>query len=172
MSRNSFILAAFAALLVLGTSIRPAMAYFSCYTEAAGAKEILLSDDTEIDEPAVEDWIKHLVVTNTGDSAVFVRAKAFAADRYSLSCGGQNWTGTQEDGYCYYRLPVETGAKADELLVKISGIPEDELLRDGDGFNIAVIYEAVPVRYNEDGSLKAFNDPAEVWNQELIVVSE
>ena len=34
MSRKQYFLAAFAALMLLGFTIPPAMAYFTCYTEA------------------------------------------------------------------------------------------------------------------------------------------
>ena len=172
MRRKGSILAAFAALMVLGFSISPAMAYFTCYTEAEGVKVVKFSNDTTIDEPEVKDWVKHLVITNTGDGAVFIRAKAYAPSKYPCTYSGTNWDLTQDsEGFVYYKLPVAAGAKAEELLVNIdANLPEDTMY--GEAFNVAVVYEAVPVRYNEDGSLKAYNDLTDVWVQPFTVIDK
>ena len=42
----------------------------------------------------------------------------------------------------------------------------------GEAFNVAVVYESVPVRYNEDGSLKAYNDLTDVWVQPFTVIDK
>ena len=133
---------------------------------------VKFSDDTTIDEPEVKDWVKHLVIANTGDGDVFVRARAYAPSKYPCTYSGKNWEDkVADDGFVYYKEPVKVGEKADELLVYIdTDLPEDTMY--GDGFNVAVVYEAVPVRYNEDGTLMAYNDQEEVWVQPLIVIDK
>lgn len=172
MSRKGYIAAAFAALMVFGFSIPPAMAYFSCYTEAEGAKVVHFTDDTTIEEPTVKDWVKHLKITNNGRGTVFVRATAYAGGGHQkdLEYKGTGWV-AGDQGYWYYVNPVAPGETAEELLVEIKNVPEDGEATPEDSFNVAVVYEAVPVRYEDDGTPKKYNDP-EVWAQDLIVVEE
>ncbi len=173
MSRKGYLLAAFAALLVLGFSISPAMAYFTCYTEAEGVKIVKISEDTTIEEPVVKDWVKHLAIKNTGDGPVFIRATAFAADRFGLSAEGSNWessTALKSGDFVYYTKALEPGEMADELLIKISNVPEKEALELGDSFNVVVVYEAVPATFNEDRSPKYKDE--DVWAQDRVVIKE
>ncbi len=172
MSRKGYVLAAVAALMLFGFTLPPAMAYFTCYTEAEGVKAVHFSDSTTFEEPEVQDWVKHLKITNSGKGAVFVRATAFAGSKYqkALVYSGKGWV-EGDRGYWYYVNPVEPGDTAEELLVQINNVPKDEEVQNGDSFNVAVVYEAVPARYEEDGTPKKYNDP-ELWEQDLIVVDE
>lgn len=156
------VLALAAVALALMAQLPMAWGYFSTYTEAKG--RVVLQPwkvETEINEK-VSDWTKHVVVTNSADgSPVYVRAKAFAGEGLDITYEtGGNWT-LGEDGYYYYNGILEPKAETPELLVKINNPPKEG--EDGQQFNVVVIYESTPVRYNEAGD--AFAD----WQKELHV---
>ena len=148
--KHKFLLpAALAFALILGVSVQSAMAYFTTYASAVGGYSITLSgSDTDMDED-FSGWQKRVVVSNTeGSMPVFVRARAFSGDAYTLTYSGEGWT-PGSDGYYYYTPMLEGGAVTTELLVNISGVPED--VQSGDNFNVIVVYETTPVLYNEAG---------------------
>ena len=149
MKRAKILLAALALLLVIGVSVPSAMAYFTAYTEAQGAQSLTLAPKTTFEETEVQNWTKHLVMQNTGESPVYVRARAFAGSEFTLTYSGNGWS-DGGDGYWYYGAILEAGQSSEELLVAIGNIPQD--VKEGDGFNVAVVYEATPVRYDENGN--------------------
>lgn len=152
MKRRNILLAALAMTLVLSMSIGPAFAYFTTSTSANGSFAIDVKSTTDITEQ-FDSWTKHVAVTNDeGSEPVYVRARAFADSDHALTYSGTGWTaGT--DGWYYYSAILEGGQSTGELLVAIGGIPENP--EDGDNFNVVVVYEATPVRYNADGSAQA-----------------
>lgn len=181
MKKNKILLAALALIMALGLGIGSAMAYFTTYVTAKGGMPVRLGDKTTITEPEVKDWTKHLVVTNNGTNAVYVRARAYApADlelQYVNASKNGPWTYNEKDGYCYYSIILpgkdpdvdeedesEEAAKArssSELLVKIDKVPKDA--KEGDDFNVVVIYESTPVLYDKDGN------PYADWTQTVKV---
>ncbi len=164
MKKSKWILPALlAASLVIAASIPSAMAYFTTYTEASGVLPLDLGNETTIEEPTVTDWTKHVVVTNTGDADVFIRARAFAASAYKLTYSGTGWS-DGGDGYWYYADPIAPAGETQELLIAIGDIPTE--VAEGDEFNVAVVYESVPVRYDENGA--AFAD----WTQTVHTVQD
>ena len=54
------------------------------------------------------------------------------------------------DGYYYYTPIVNAGETTTILKVLIGNVPED--VKEGDEFNVIVIYETTPVQYREDGT--------------------
>ena len=152
--KHKFLLpAALAFALILGVSVQSAMAYFTTYASAEGGYSISLpGSETDMGED-FSGWQKRVVVSNTEDSMpVFVRARAFAGDAYTLTYSGEGWT-PGSDGYYYYSDVLPGGAETTELLVNIDGIPED--VQSGDNFNVIVVYETTPVLYSEAGDAYA-----------------
>ncbi len=150
MKKNYKFLAVLAVVLVLGSSIGSAWAYFTTYTSAKGGYVMKLGDETEIGEKFSE-WTKHVSITSDENSEpVYIRAKAFCGSQYTLvySSANNKWT-EGEDGYYYYSDIVYGGQATEELLVKIENVPEGE---DADSFDVVVIYETTPVLYHEDGT--------------------
>lgn len=151
MKKSAILLAAAAAVLVMTASLPLAWGYFSTYTEAKGGIPLQpWEHETQIREE-VYDWQKHVVISNSADaSPVYVRAKAFGGDEYGLTYEtGDSWT-LEEDGFCYYNGILQPGEETTELLVTIRNLPEDP--EKGQEFNVVVIYESTPVRYDEAGA--------------------
>lgn len=118
-----------------------AYAYFTSYVEAAGSHEVVLGEETEINEEVV-DGNKKIVIKNAEDSAraAYVRARAFAGSEIadSLEYSGDGWT-AGNDGWYYYGDPIEPGESTSELLVQVKGRPAD----DDAIFSVTVVYESV-----------------------------
>jgi hypothetical protein len=158
MKIRNKILTALAILLVLVITVQSALAYFTTYVTAAGSVTLKLGEQTVIEEPDVQEWTKHIVISAKEDSEpVWVRAKAFAPAPYELQYSGEGWT-DGGDGYWYYNDIVTVDKSANELLVKIENIPEE--VEVGENFNVIVIYEAVP----------AFEGKEADWSKDQIIV--
>ncbi len=164
MNRKTIIALALMVLLVLCAGVGTALAYFTAHTDAAGQVPIALGSTTTIDEPTVEDFVKHVVISNEGPESCYVRARAFSGSAYELIYSGSGWS-DGGDGFWYYEGILAEGEKTTELVVEIKNVPEDAA--EGDQINIAVVYEATKVLYNEDGSAK---EPD--WNLAAIVEGE
>jgi hypothetical protein len=162
MKRRTLILTIAAFVLIFGMSIGSAMAYFTTYVTAQGGKTIHLGSTTEVSEPQISDWTKHVVVTSDeGSQPVYVRAKAFAGSQYNLvySSADGSWA-PNDDGYYYYNNILNGGESTSELLVRIENVPEDT-----DDFNVVVVYESTPVLYDTAGN------PYADWSQSVILDS-
>jgi len=149
--RKSYILPVLAVVLVLGAGMGSAYGYFTTYTEAAGGFAIKLGDSTDINE-TFSAWTKHVSITSREDSQpVYIRVKGFCGSEYELEYIDESgkWS-LEEDGYYHYRDIVYGGESTDELLVRIGGIPEE--VAEPTEFNVVVIYESTPVRYDEAGN--------------------
>ena len=142
MKKTGIMMAVLAMLLVLGSHIDTALAYFSTYAPAKGGYTIHLGSETEIKEKVAE-WTKHVTITVDEDSdTVFVRVKAFAGSIYTLTYSDEAGTWTPgADGYIYFASPVKGGGSTDTLLIRIGDVPE----KDVESFNVAVIYETLGV---------------------------
>jgi len=169
------ILAAGALSLVLacGAGIGRAYAYFTSYVEARGMHPIHLGDWSEINEKYTH-WHKAVTLTNKADSydAVYVRAKAFVGEEYSLTyTKGSGWSGPDGEGFYYYDTVLEPGESTTVLDVDILGadgkpvkVNEDDAERT---VNVVVIYETTPAIQNgtdADGNIQYL--PAD-WNRPL-----
>ena len=154
MKKKNVFLLALAVVLVLSASVSAAFAYFTTYAEAKGGYEIEMGE-THIREDFY-DWTKRVTVVSDEDAQpVYVRARAFSGSQYPLSYSGEGWT-QGSDGYFYYDQILYGGQVTSELVVRISGVPEDAV--PGSGFNVVVIYETTPVQYDENGN------PYADWN--------
>ncbi len=154
MKRRTLYLAALALILVLGAGIGESLAYFSTYAEAKGGYVIELGDRTELKEE-FSNWTKRVTVVSAEDSEpVFIRVKAFCGSRYSLSYLDESgrWS-LGDDGYYYYSEIVPGGGSTAELQIRIGNVPAS--VKDGDSFNVIVIYESSPARWREDGTAYA-----------------
>ena len=81
---------------------------------------------------------------------MYIRAKAFCGSAYDLVTwmNPADWS-LGEDGYYYYDGIVNGGEVTEELQVRIENVPED--ITDPASFNVVVVYESTPVRYDEAG---------------------
>ena len=159
MKRFGIITGALCAVLILLSSVGPAMAYFTTYTRAKGGYTLTGASKTEITEQ-FEDWTKSIRITNfEGGGPVFVRVKAFAGSEYALVWSGDgNWR-DGGDGWWYYIPVLEaqtrledgslSGGTASGLSVSIMNVPTDA--EPGDSFNVIVVYESTPVQYDDAG---------------------
>ena len=151
MNKKKLILPLLAVILVLTATIQPALAYFTTYTRAKGGYTIHQGSTTTIDEE-FDDWTKHLVITNKEGKPVFVRARAFAGEAFTLEYSGGGWS-DGGDGWWYYNAPLAAGeSTAGALDIRINNVPQATAEA---GFNVAVVYESTPVLYKPDGSAYA-----------------
>ena len=149
--RTGIILAAAAALSITAAGMGTARAYFTTYALVRGGFPIKVGDRTEITE-TFSNWTKHLQITNeAGSEPVYVRAKAFCGDAYTLEYVDESgkWS-LGEDGFYYYSDIVNGGETTEELQVKILDVPVD--IKDPLEFNVVVVYESTPVQYDADGN--------------------
>lgn len=161
MKRLSIVLSGLLLAMVLSLSIGTALAYFTANTEAEGGIKVNFGNYEEIKED-LSDWTKHVTITSKADSEpVYIRAKAFVGSQSGLTLdySGTGWTGNpasdwarnvDAEGFWYYNGIVYGGGSTSELLVKIDGVPKDA--KEGQDFNVAVVFESTPVRYDANGN--------------------
>lgn len=157
--------AAACSALILASSIAPAFAYFSTYERALGGYTIHL-DDYEEHWEDVKDWTKHVKIKNQDKSNehVYVRVRAIAGEEVMKTLvysAGDKWN-VGADGYYYYSDPLAPGEETTQIDVKINSIP---ITVDPESFNVVVVYECCPVRYDEAGNPKPAN-----WDEEYQVL--
>ena len=147
MKKRHIILGVLAIVLVLCSTIGMSFAYFTTYASSQGG--YVNMSQPRIDEK-FENKKKTIWITNSDNaSPIFVRAKVFSGSEYELSYDtGANWTFNTSDEYWYYNVPLLGGERTTDLIASIDKIPEG--LKNGDEFNIVVIYESVLAVYNGD----------------------
>ena len=143
-----------------------------------------MGDETEITEDFA-DWTKKIEISSREDSEpVYIRARAFCAE-YSLEYSGDGWIrvppklpAAEETGdyWYYYDGILEGGKTTSPLNVMIKDVPKkenedpDKNPEIGDRFNVIVIYESIPVKYDSDGTRY---QPWEIdWDDEKLEVVE
>lgn len=168
MKKKYIVLLLLIAALVFSASIGGALAYFSTYTTAMGGYPVAL-DNSPKPKETYESGVKHLTIENTGDGAIFVRAKAIATEGVTLTyTQGDNWTDSNlsgaDDGTGYYYYgkalegkDAEAGKETTELQIKITFPPhpvtdENATFKKGDEVNVLVLFESVPAMYKADGT--------------------
>ncbi len=163
MKKGSLCLAALAVVLVLGAGVHNIWAYFTTYAQAQGGYVVELGDKTQIKEEFA-DWTKRVVITSSEDSQpVYVRAKVFCestlVERLEYEYPEADWTYNEDDDYFYYQHILDAKQETSELLIRINLKEEfdpatGEILENevGDNFNVVVVYECTPVRYDEAGN--------------------
>lgn len=159
MKRNYLVLSLLALVLVLGLSVGNAWSYFTDSTWAEGS--VSLKKPTTTITEIVENKQKKLTITNNRESVpVWVRARAFVPAAFvdeDSNTSGNGWSAGGLEEWHEYSEPLAPGASTDELIVTFS-FPEPYSetntggVREGDEYNIVVIYECLPVSYDADGN--------------------
>lgn len=162
MKRNYMVLTLLAVGMILTAGIGQTWAYFTTYVEVEGGYPVQLGSrsETHIDEE-FSNWTKHVRITNEeGSAPVYIRARAFCGSTYQLNYTSPSgkWAVNANDGFYYYSDILNGGETTEELLIKIENIPED--VTDPKAFNVVVVYESTPVRYDEAGNPYANWDEA------------
>lgn len=146
-------LTAIAVMLVMSAAMGSAWAYFTTYTMARGGVVLHMGHEEKVKED-FSGWQKTLNISCMADSRpVYVRARAFCAD-YDIAYNGQHWT---VDGDWAYYIPdsrtlapgTDLAAAGDELKVAIGVPPGAEGFKDGDTFNVIVVYETTEAQYDQ-----------------------
>lgn len=173
MKRKSILLAAVAVLLVLGLRVSPIWSYFTDSSYANGGLPITVEPTTTVRERYGQQY-KFVQITNTGKNPVYVRARVYSslptnvtASAWSEGTGGWYYYGSEENP-TILNPSESTGSLdpehiddllGDENLFKVwIDFPKPEEATDGMSYNVIVVYESVPVQYDEDGS------PYADWN--------
>lgn len=152
-----------ALVLLLGSSIKGAMAYFTTYASAKGGMKISLGDSTTITEE-FKDWKKIIRIENTGNMDCYVRVKVLAGAQYTITASGSGWS-QGKDGYWYYANPVAPGAKTEALTAAIQ-VPKNLTT----SFDVVVVQECTPVIYDKDGNLTGAE--AADWSRAAVYAGE
>lgn len=167
MKKRSIFLFALSIALILATSMGSTMAYFTTYVTASGGYVLRLNsipdrpgDETEIEEQ-FEDWTKHVRITSSDEARpMYVRVRAYAGSQFLLTYEGNNWEmgwiykngqPVKPDGYYYYKHILNGGERTTELDIHITFNEELGIAND-DHFDVIVIYETVPVQYDDSGN--------------------
>ena len=175
MNKRKLILTFLVFALIICANIQPAIAYFTTFTYAKGGHPIYLRDTTRIEEQFSQQK-KHVRIRSEDNSEpVWVRAKVFYAYQgiERIDIEGTKWQRDEtsdENGYYFYNYvdPLPGGGVTDELTVTIHTKSNETIKPDeGDQYNVIVIYESTPVRYNENGQIIAVN-----WNTHLLQYNE
>ena len=157
MKNKTLLLAFVAVALVAAMGIAPAWAYFTDSDTVAGAIPVKVKPKTDIYE-SYKEGVKHVVVTNDADSSmpVYVRARVYASNVFTLTISGESWTGPTEEWY-YYDGIVDPGGETTQLDIKVEFPPYKSATQPtgaefGDNYNVVVMYESTPVQYDAEGN--------------------
>jgi hypothetical protein len=148
-------LAAAALAIVATLGIGSAMAYFTTYVLADGGVELSMGSSITIPKEKMDLHYKIVSIENTGDYDCYVRVKAFVgAENGELvfSDVDGRWT-PGADGYYYYSDIVKPGETTGTIKIAVNGLlvkPEA-----GEAFNVIVVEECTPVRFDENGNAYA-----------------
>lgn len=141
-----------ATLVMIGVaSVGPAMAYFTDSHKATGTVAVNLGDTNLTPNESVEDMVKTIQITNSGDYDVFIRVKAIYGSTVTVTqSSGDKWT-LNDDGYYYYSDIVEAGGTTEALQLEITP-PSDT---SQESFNVIIAEEATRANYASDGTATA-----------------
>ena len=149
INKQMICLTAAALMLTAGVSAGRALAYFTTYASASGGGILNLGFTAVVPEETFDEaeWMKHVTIHNTGDYDCYVRARAYAGDRYTLEYPVSAGWSRGDDGYWYYDRILPAKGETDELLIRIQR-PEES----GEEFNVIIVQEHTAVCYREDGT--------------------
>jgi hypothetical protein len=154
MKRKWLILIAATLMIISSVAIKPAMAYFTDTVSTEKKLELKIGDGKLIPmKDTVENMIKKVSISNTGEYPVMVRAKALNPDNIGVEMAASDgWhIGDPENGedpkYYYYDAIVNPEESTNQLNLQISA---DETVTEG--FNVIIIQEAAKVIYDTDGN--------------------
>ena len=181
------LITAVAVMMVAGATMGTAWAYFTTYASAKGGHTLKLGHWETVQE-YFKNWNKRVdIEIEPNSKPVYVRAKAFCAD-YDLTYSDneldpsetdseenhKNWV-LGDDGWMYYQKILKPGtandgssvpATADPLYVRIANVPLTEMegAKEGDAFNVIIVYETAEVQYDSNGNEIDKQSP-EIWER-------
>lgn len=171
MKKKSMILLALIVVMVMGAGIGSAWAYFTTYAEAEGGYIVKLGDTTTLEENVVNLHKAVSITSEPTSEPVWIRVKAYYAegDLHINEEGSESYSAKWSlgnDGWWYYSDVVTAGETTEVLDVSIEGVEvaEDDILNPSkvEDFDVIVVYESIPVEYDENG------DPLTPdWNAEI-----
>ena len=151
MKRTIRWLALAAMTLTALAGMKTALAYFTTYVVAKGAKPLVLGGETSIEE-SFSSWTKHVRITAAGPGSVFVRVRAFADEGLTLVYTSDgSWR--QDGDWWYYTPALRPGERSEELLVRINDVPTRPEI--GQSIQVVVVQESTPAHYRADGTAYA-----------------
>lgn len=163
------LLTAIAVMLVMSATMGSVWAYFTTYARARGSFVIHMGHEERVEE-GFNSWQKTINISSTADSRpVYIRARAFCA-KYDVSySNSQNWTRVGD--WMYYNKTLQPGTSladvGDQLKAQINNVPKssDPTIKDGDTFNVIVVYETTEVQYDANGD--PINPVEADWNAKV-----
>lgn len=159
-------LAAAALAIVATLGIGSAMAYFTTYVLADGGVELSMGSSITIPKEEMDLHYKIVSIENTGDYDCYVRVKAFVgAENGELvfSDVDGKWT-PGADGYWHYSDIVKPGETTSTIKIAVNGLLVEP--EEGEAFNVIVVEECTPVRFDENGNAYAdWEKGAEILNE-------
>ena len=163
MKYKKYLIAAAALVMIAAASVGPAMAYFTDSHIATGTVTVNLGDSSLTPNESVEDMVKTIQITNSGDYDVYIRVKAIYGSTVTVTkSAGDKWS--LSDGYYYYRDIVEAGGTTDELKLAITA-PTDI---SQDSFNVIIAEEATRATYATDGTANAADWSLAIKSEETV----
>lgn len=161
-------LAAAALALVATLGIGSAMAYFTTYVLADGGVELSMGSSVTIPEEEMDLHFKIVTIKNTGDIDCYVRVTAFVNEENGdlvFSDESGKWT-PGADGFYYYSDIVKPGETTEKIKIAVNGLLVEP--EAGEEFNVIVVEECTPVRFDENGKAYAdWESGAEILNGEV-----
>ncbi len=114
----------------------------------------------DLQEEVDDNNDKHIKLSSDVNSEfpAYVRIKLFSPDYIPIDLASNlnsKWKPGENDDWIYYDEALGAGNITNELVAKI-GFPEQA--KEGDHFNIIVVYEYVPAQYDDNGN------PYANWN--------
>lgn len=173
MNKKVISLAACALVLIVGLSVKPAMAYFTATVSASGKVNITIDDTRSEIHESGEGHIKEIVIRNVEATDAFVRVKVIVPDNVTFTDNtnveGSAWK--FENGYYVYNRylngftvnedSTKTYDETSELVLTINTDNAIKLSEDTYAdFNVIVVPESAKVLYDAEGNTYAD------WDQE------
>lgn len=161
MNKKVISLVACALVLIVGLSVKPAMAYFTASVSANGKVAVVIDDTHANITESGEGQTKVISVANTEQTPCYVRVAVIMPESISATYVGEEWR-LNEDGYYYYNNILQPGESATELTLSIdttNALADAKLTYAG--FNVIVIPESAKVLYDTEGNAYAG------WNQDI-----
>lgn len=153
-NRRTAVLAAAAVVLMAGTTMGRAMAYFTTYVVAEGGKELELGFTTTEPIEKIVAGAKEITIQNTGENDCYVRVKVFAGSKYALTFAegesDSRWS-AGKDGYYYWTEILPAGSEGQGGVTGVLKIRIDCQDTTMDSFNVIVVQECTPVPFDENG---------------------
>lgn len=159
-NRRTAVLAAAAVILLAGTTLGRAIAYFTTYVVAEGGRELELGFTTTEPIENIVPGAKEITIKNTGANDCYVRVKVFAGNEYTLTFmedkSDARWK-AGKDGYYYWTEILPAGPEGQGGMTGTLKIKIDCGDTTMDSFNVIVVQECTPVTFGENGEQLTWN---------------